>query len=163
VVVRNNGNEKMSKLIPALSGTLKGRLIAAVLLLAGATGGGAISSAITAATAANEMKRLALEDSKARLIGSYAVTGTDTSGKPYVSEDVLGISLAPSGALRIEWDDGKIVGVGELVGNVLAVASWTNGRTVILTMQINPDGSLSGHWLRRTDRGNKGTEVWRKI
>ena len=163
IVGRNNGNVKMTKLIPALSGTLKSGVVAAALLLAGAIAGNAISTAITAATAADEMKRPALEDSKVRLIGSYAVTGTDTNGKPYVSEHVLGISLAPSGALEIEWDNGKIVGVGELVGNVLAVASWTNSRTVILTMQINPDGSLSGNWLRRTDRGNKGTEVWRKI
>jgi hypothetical protein len=153
----------MTKLIPALSGSLKAGVVVAVMLLAGAIGGGAISTTITAATAAAEMKKATLEDSKARLIGSYAVTGTDTNGKPYVSEHILGISLAPSGALEIEWDNGKIVGVGDLVGNVLAVASWTNGRTVILTMQINPDGSLSGNWLRRTDRGNKGTEIWRKI
>ena len=151
------------KLITALtSQRLKAIVVAGALLLAGAIGGGAISTTVAAAAAANDLKRLALDDSKARLIGSYAVTGTDTNGKPYVSEHTLGISLAPSGALELEWDNGKIVGVGEVVGNVLAVASWTNGRTVILTMQINPDGSLSGNWLRRTDRGNKGTERWKK-
>jgi hypothetical protein len=29
-------------------------------------------------------------------------------------------------------------------------------------MTINPDGTLSGSWLRRTDRGSKGTEIWKK-
>jgi hypothetical protein len=152
------------KLVTALTSQRpKAIVVAGALLLAEAIGGGAISTTITAAAAAYDLKRLALDDSKVRLIGSYAVTGTDTNGKPYVSEQTLGISLAPSGALELEWDNGKIVGVGEVVGNVLAVASWTNGRTVILTMQINPDGSLSGNWLRRTDRGNKGTEHWKKI
>jgi hypothetical protein len=154
----------MTRLLTALaSQRLKATIVAAVLLLSGVIGGCAISTAITAASAANDLKKLTLDESKARLIGSYAVTGTDTSGKPYVMEHALGISLAPSGALELEWDNGKLVGVGELVGNVLAVASWTNGRTVIMTMQVNPDGSLSGTWLRRTDRGSKGTERWRKI
>jgi hypothetical protein len=30
-------------------------------------------------------------------------------------------------------------------------------------MNINPDGSLSGKALRRTERGSKGTEVWKRI
>jgi hypothetical protein len=29
-----------------------------------------------------------------------------------------------------------------------------------LTMAINRDGSLSGKWSRRTDRGSQGTETW---
>jgi hypothetical protein len=29
-------------------------------------------------------------------------------------------------------------------------------------MTSNPDGSLSGKWSRRTDRGQKGTEMWKK-
>jgi hypothetical protein len=40
------------------------------------------------------------------------------------------------------------------------VACLIKGRTVILTMAINPDGSLSGKWSRRTDRGWQGTEAW---
>ena len=40
-----------------------------------------------------------------------------------------------------------MVGVGEVVGNVLAVASLINGKTVILTMQINPDGSTGLHTI----------------
>jgi hypothetical protein len=72
------------------------------------------------------------------------------------------ISLAPSGALELQWDNGKQVGVGQLIGDVLAVSCLTNGRTAILTMNINPDGSLSGKWLRHTDRGYKGTETWKR-
>ena len=62
----------------------------------------------------------------------------------------------------LEWDNGKQVGVGQVIGNVLAVACLTKGRTAILAMNINPDGSLSGKWSRRTDRGYKGTETWKK-
>jgi hypothetical protein len=138
-------------------------LVAAALLLAGAIGGWAVSSTLAATATASEARRLQLDETKARLIGSYAVTGTDANGKPYAREHTLGITFAPSGALEVEWDNGKKVGVGEIVDNVLVVASWVNGKTVILTMQINPDGSLKGKWLRRTDRGTKGTETWTRI
>jgi hypothetical protein len=59
-------------------------------------------------------------------------------------------------------DNGKQVGVGRVIGNVVAVASSTKGRTAILIMSINPDGSLSGKSARRTDRGYKGSETWTK-
>ena len=49
-----------------------------------------------------------------------------------------------------------------LFGNILAVSYAVKGRIVIALMTINPDGSLSGNWLRRTDRGSKGTETWKK-
>ena len=54
-------------------------------------------------------------------------------------------------------DNGK-----QVIGDVLAVACLSKGRTVILTMTINPDGSFSGKWSRRTDRGSQGTETWTK-
>jgi hypothetical protein len=107
--------------------------------------------------------RQPFELDKAGLVGSYLVSGTDSDGNPYVGTHVVGISLAPSGALEMEWDNGRGIGVGEVVGNVLAIASLSKGRTVILTMNINPDGSLSGRWSRRTDRGYKGTETWKRI
>jgi hypothetical protein len=96
------------------------------------------------------------------VVGSYVVTGTDSDGKRYASPGIVGIALAPSGAFEVEWDNGKQVGVGESIGNVLAVACLTKGRTAILLMTINPDGSLSGKWSRRTDRGYKGTETWKR-
>ena len=102
------------------------------------------------------------ESPKAGLVGSYVVTGNDPDGKPYSGAGVLDISLAPSGALELDWDNGRLVGVGQLIGNVLAVAYSIKGRTVISIMNVNPDGSLSGKWLRRTDRGSKGTETWTK-
>jgi hypothetical protein len=145
------------------SASRRRNLVAAALLLVGAIGGWAASSNLAATATASEARRLQLDETKARLIGSYAVTGTDANGKPYARKHTLGITFAPSGALEIEWDNGKAVGVGDLVGNVLAVASLVDGRTVILIMQINPDGSLTGKWLRRTDRGTKGTETWTRI
>ena len=44
---------------------------------------------------------------KATLVGSYLVTGTDVDGKSYSGSHVLDISLAPSGALELDWDNGK--------------------------------------------------------
>jgi hypothetical protein len=111
----------------------------------------------------NDSKRLLLEEAKPGLIGSYAVTGTDPDGKPYAGSGIVDIALAPSGALELDWDNGKLVGIGQVIGNTLAVACSIKGRTVILVMNVNPDGSLSGKWLRRTDRGSKGTETWKRI
>jgi hypothetical protein len=166
----------MKTLITALVGLRKNpRVAAAALLTAGAVGGWAISATLSAkATALDDTSRfgigreanahkLALEAPKPALIGSYVVTGTDSDGKPYAGPGIVGIALAPSGALELEWDNGKQVGVGEVIGNVLAVACLTKGRTAILLMTINPDGSLSGKWSRRTDRGYKGTETWKRV
>ena len=92
-----------------------------------------------------------------------AVNGTDVEGKPYSGSSILDISLAPSGALEFNWDNGRIVGVGQLVDDsIVAVAYLVNGRSVISVMNVNPDGSLSGKWLRGSDRGTKGTETWKK-
>jgi hypothetical protein len=162
----------MKKFIVALfSHRRNAGLLAAAVPLALAFGGSALLTTVATTTAALEnpspldfkRKMLHAEVVKLRLIGSYAVTGTDADGKPYLVNHTLGIALAPSGALELDWDNGKNLGVGEVIGDTLAVATWTNGRTVILTMQINPDGSLTGKWLRRTDYGAKGTEIWNKI
>jgi hypothetical protein len=100
---------------------------------------------------------------KATLVGSYAVTGTDPDGETYTDRRIVDISLAPSGALELDWDNGKLVGVGQIVDNVLVVAYLNKGRTAISVMTINPDGSLSGTSFRRTDRGAKATELWKKL
>jgi len=148
----------MKALIGTLMGQLKNvRVMVAALLTAGAIGGWATSTMFTANAAAVE-KKLPLEEAKPGLIGSYVVTGTDPDGRPYANAGILDVSLAPSGALELEWDNGRQVGVGQVIGNVLAVSCLTKGRTAILIMTINPDGSLSGTWSRRTDRGHKGTE-----
>jgi hypothetical protein len=150
---------------------LKVAVFAAALFFGAAMVGQAIPSIVWVAAAPlenssplgdvrkNDPNELAMKDIKARLVGSYAVTGTDAKGRPYVGEHRVAIALAPSGALQLEWDNGKSAGVGEVVGSVLTVASWADGRTIILTMHINADGSLSGNWLRRTDRGNRGHGV----
>jgi hypothetical protein len=142
----------------------------AVLLAAGAVSGWGLSTAFGTRAAAVESQfeltrnrdvaTASLEAAKANLVGSYVVTGTDPDGKPYVGTHILDVSMAPSGALELDWDNGKQVGVGQVIGNFLAVACLIKGRTVILTMAINPDGSLSGKWSRRTDRGWQGTEAW---
>jgi hypothetical protein len=78
------------------------------------------------------------------------VTGTDVDDTPYRGAHTVDISMAPSGALELDWEHGKQVGVGQVVGDVLAVACLSKGRTVILTMPIHPDGSLSGKWSYRS-------------
>jgi hypothetical protein len=97
------------------------------------------------------------------LIGTYRVTGTETDGKAYQGEGIVDVTLAPSGSLELSWDDGRQVGVGRVIGNTLLVSHLTNGRSAIMVMNINPDGTLSGTWARRTDRGYRGTETWRKM
>jgi hypothetical protein len=163
----------MKALITALAGQRSNvSVVAAALLITGAVGGWAISTFATTTafedlsafgtTRKDDTRNVALEEFKLGLIGSYVVTGTDAGGEPYVAAGILDIALAPSGALELAWDDGRNVGVGQVIGNILAVASLTRGRTVILMMNINPNGSLSGKSLRRTDRGSKGTETWTK-
>jgi hypothetical protein len=165
----------MKTLITTLMGQRRNvRVMAAALLTAGALGGWAMSEMVSASAAAFEgasrfdvhkadATKLPTGDAKSALIGSYAVTGTDSDGRPYAAAGIVDISLAPSGALEFDWDNGKQVGIGEVTGNILTVALLAKGRTAILTMNINPDGSLSGKWLRRTDRGHKGTETWKKV
>lgn len=148
------------------------RVVAAGLLAAGAIGGWAMSTILDAHAAgvdggygfARRGDLRTYEDLKYSLVGSYAVTATDTEGRPaYGGPRVVGIALAPSGAIELDWGKGKRVGVGQLIGNTLAVASVNDGRTAILMMTVNADGSLSGTWSRRTDPGYKGTETWKKI
>ncbi|MGA7487786.1 MAG: hypothetical protein WBW74_12730 [Xanthobacteraceae bacterium] len=134
--------------------------VVVALLLAGAIGGWGVP--MTFATRATATEPPYEAELKTSLVGSYRVTGTDSDGMPYAGRHIVDISLAPSGALEFAWDDGRTVGVGQIVGNVLAVASLNKNRTAILTMTINSDGSLAGKWSRRTDRGTRGTEVWVK-
>jgi hypothetical protein len=149
-------------------------VIATLLLAAAVIAGWAASTTIAPTAAAfdqslasemarkTEVGRLPLEGGKPGLIGSYEVTGTDPDGRPYPGATILDVALAPSGALELDWDNGRQLGIGQVTGNALVVASLNRGRTAILIMSINPDGSLSGNWLRRTDRGYKGTETWKR-
>ena len=98
----------------------------------------------------------------ASLIGNYVVTGTEADGKPYDGPGPLAITMDKNGALELKWDGGKYVGIGQVIGNQLAIASAAEGRVIIGIMDIKPDGSLAGKWWRRTDPGTKGTEVWKK-
>ena len=130
------------------------------MVAAAAIGGWGVSA--TFATRAVAIESPSEISAKARVVGSYVVTGTEVDGRSYSGAHTVDISMAPSGALELDWDNGKQVGVGQVIGDVLAVACLSKGRTVILTMTINPDGSFSGKWSRRTDRGSQGTETWTK-
>lgn len=141
-------------------------VVAVALLAAGVAGGWATST--TCASAANKaaairMTSMTDRDVKQKLVGSYAVTGTDPDGRGYRGTSIIDISMAPSGALELDWDNGRRVGIGQLMNNVLTVASTTKAGTVIMMMNVNPDGTLSGQWSRRRERGYEGTERWTKI
>jgi hypothetical protein len=137
-----------------------GALAAAVLTAAALGAWGVATTLVTRAAAIEQRSETS---AKVALVGSYRVTGTDADGVAYRGAHIVDISLAPSGALEVDWDDGRQFGVAHVVDNVLAVAGSSKGRTVILTMTVNPDGSLSGKWSRRTDRGSQGTETWTRI
>jgi hypothetical protein len=109
------------------------------------------------------MSNVTDRDMKQMLVGSYAVTGSDPDGRGYSGTGVVDISMAPSGALELDWDNGRRVGIGQLLNNVLIVASTTKAGTVIMMMNVNPDGTLSGQWSRRRERGYEGTEHWTRI
>jgi hypothetical protein len=142
----------------------KGLLLA--LLVAAGAGAAGIKST-TSSIRASELTPAPViatsDDLRPSLIGSYEVSGTEPDGTPYGTSEILDVAMTPSGALELSWDSGRSVGIGQLIGNVLAVASVVRGRTAILIMNINPDGSLTGRSLRRTDRGQKGTEIWKRI
>ena len=98
----------------------------------------------------------------ASLIGDYIVTGTETSGAAYDGPGPLAIVMDKSGALNLSWDNGKYVGVGQVQGDKLFVATFDQKRAVLMIMDVKADGSLEGKWWKRTDAGTKGTEVWKK-
>ena len=98
----------------------------------------------------------------ASLIGNYVVTGTETNGKSYDGSGPLAVTMDKNGALELKWDNGRYVGIGQVVGDKLVVASSAEGRTIIGIMDIKGDGSLQGKYWRRTDPGTGGTELWKK-
>src|SRR5262245_58484846 len=100
----------------------------------------------TAFVAAATMTPACAQVAASSLVGSYAVTGTNPGGETYDRSGTVDITLAPSGALELEWDSGQQVGVGQMAGNVLAATRWAPNRTTILVMKVNPDGSLSAKW-----------------
>jgi len=53
----------------------------------------------------------------ASLMGDYVVTGTETDGKPYDGSGPLSVTMDKSGALELKWDNGKYVGIGQVIGN----------------------------------------------
>src|SRR5215217_6993668 len=104
------------KLIPAalIEQGKNTRVAMAALLAAAAIGGWAISAiCMPGAAALDGLSRVdptrkgdmqSPEELKPNLVGSYVVSGTDPDGRPYAGSSIVDISLAPSGALELEWD-----------------------------------------------------------
>src|SRR5262249_45661356 len=107
-------------------------IIAAALLTGTAIGGWAMSTMSTTSAAGledqpafetmhkNVIKGVPRDELMPRLTGSYVVSGTDPDGKPY-ADGIVDIALAASGALELDWNNGKQLGVGQVIGDVLVV------------------------------------------
>ena len=94
-----------------------------------------------------------------KITGAYTYSGTNPDGSAE-EPGKLTVTVQPSGAFEVKWDGGDYVGIGQLQGNLFAVASVVDGKNSIMLMTANPDGTVSGSWWRRSDSGSKGTEVW---
>src|SRR5262249_60097175 len=83
------------------------KLLAGALLLVGAVGGWGFSSLVDRAVAVESRFEVpghaVLDGAKLALVGTYAVSGTDPEGRPYVGPKTVDISLVPSGALELSW------------------------------------------------------------
>ncbi len=99
---------------------------------------------------------------QANVVGKYDYNGTETDGSKYDEAGTLVVTTEKSGAYQVKWDGGEYVGVGQVTGNLFAIAAVAEKKNTIMLMEIAPDGSLSGKWWRRDDAGSKGTEVWKK-
>lgn len=99
---------------------------------------------------------------QANLAGKYEYNGTETDGSKYEEAGTLVVTAEKSGAYQVKWDGGEYVGVGQVSGNLFAIAAVAEKKNTIMLMEIGPDGNLSGKWWRRNDAGAKGTEVWKK-
>lgn len=113
--------------------------------------GAALSVAVTCAAVAAD-----------GIAGKYTYTGVYPDGTRYGDNGTLLITSDPSGAYSIKWDSGEYVGVGQLVGRTLAVATTFDKRLSVMLMDIEPNGNLSGRWWRRNDPGAKGRETWKR-
>lgn len=96
------------------------------------------------------------------IVGTYDYNGTEVDGSKYEAPGTLVVSAEASGAYLVKWDGGEYIGVGQVTGNIFAVAAIAEKRNTIMLLDIAPNGSLSGKWWRRGDPGNKGTEMWTK-
>lgn len=93
----------------------------------------------------------------ANLAGSYTYKGINPDGSTY--DGALVLKADASGGVEVRYEDS--VGIGMIKGNVLAVGMVYEKRSVVMWMDIQPDGTLKGTWIQRTEPG-AGTETWKK-
>lgn len=93
----------------------------------------------------------------ANITGSYTYKGVNPDGSTY--DGTLVVKPDTSGGVEVRYDDS--VGVGMIKGNVLVIGMVYEKRSIVMWMDILPDGSLKGTWLQRTEPG-AGSETWKK-
>ena len=95
----------------------------------------------------------------ADIIGNYKIIkGIDQDGATY--DGTVQISPDASGGVTVRWDDGSI-GLGMIEGSKLYVGMVYEKRSIIMSMDINPGGLITGKYIQRTYPGN-GIEHWKK-
>lgn len=102
---------------------------------------------------------VATAQTSADIVGRYTITkGVNPDGSSYEGKVV--VTPDASGGVTVRWDDGS-VGLGMIDNGKLYVGMVFEKKSVIVAMTINPDKTLSGKWIQRTQAGN-GIEVWKK-
>ena len=102
---------------------------------------------------------VATAQTSADIVGRYTITkGVNLDGSSYEGKVV--VTPDASGGVTVRWDDGS-VGLGMIDNGKLYVGMVFEKKSVIVAMTINPDKTLSGKWIQRTQAGN-GIEVWKK-
>lgn len=95
----------------------------------------------------------------ADIVGRYVITkGVNMDGSTY--DGTVQITPDASGGVSVRWDDGS-VGLGLIEGNKLYVGMVYEKRSVVMSMTINADKTISGKWIQRTQPGT-GLETWKK-
>lgn len=93
------------------------------------------------------------------IAGKYTITkGVNLDGSEY--DGTVTLQPDASGGVTVRWDDGSI-GLGMIEGNRLYVGMVFEKRSVVMSMTINPDKTITGKWIQRTEAGT-GVEHWKK-
>lgn len=95
----------------------------------------------------------------ADIVGRYTIIrGVDQDGATY--NGTVQITPDASGGVTVRWDDGS-VGLGMIEGSKLYVGMVYEKRAIVMSMDINPGGLITGKYIQRTYPGN-GIEHWKK-
>lgn len=97
------------------------------------------------------------EITSANIVGTYSIKGINQDASTY--DGNVTVKPDASGGVEVRWEDS--VGVGMIKGNMLVVGMVYEKRSVVMVMDILPDGTLKGSWIQRGEPGT-GSETWKR-